>query len=78
QIHPGRFETPSSAYTLVNSGGSIIIHHNEREITISLECNNLLNKNYFDHLSRFKEYRIHNIGRNISLNINYPFIIKTK
>lgn len=78
QNHPARFETSTNAYILVNAGGSLIFHHHEREITISLAGNNLLDKNYFDHLSRFKEYGIHNIGRNISLNLNYPFLIKTK
>lgn len=78
QNHPARFETSTNAYILVNAGGNIILHHHERDITISLAGNNLLDKNYFDHLSRFKEYGIHNIGRNISLNLNYPFLIKTK
>jgi hypothetical protein len=35
-----------------------------------------LNTNYYDHLSRFKAYGIHNIGRNIVLNIQIPFDIK--
>jgi iron complex outermembrane receptor protein len=78
QTHPARFETPTSAYTLLNGGASLSIHHPGRDITISLQANNILNKTYYDHLSRFKEYGIHNIGRNIAININYPFLTKTK
>ncbi|MDQ6755809.1 MAG: TonB-dependent receptor, partial [Bacteroidota bacterium] len=78
QRHPAQFETPTAAYTLINSGGSFVFHTSERDISFSIAANNILNKNYYDHLSRFKEYGIHNIGRNISLNINYPFNLKTK
>ncbi|MEP6617360.1 MAG: TonB-dependent receptor [Ginsengibacter sp.] len=77
QNHPARFETSSRGYMLLNIGGMLVLNR-ERKITFSLMGNNILNKNYFDHLSRFKEYGIHNIGRNISLNINYPFLIKKK
>ncbi|MEP6595044.1 MAG: TonB-dependent receptor [Ginsengibacter sp.] len=78
QTHPAQFETGTSAYFLLNAGGSLIIYKVKRSITISIAANNVLNKNYYDHLSRFKEYRIHNTGRNIALNINYPFLIKQK
>lgn len=78
QKHPAQFETPTAAYTLINAGASLVLHKTERDITLSIAANNILNKNYYDHLSRFKEYSIHNIGRNISININYPFKLKTK
>jgi iron complex outermembrane receptor protein len=76
QVHPAQFETSTGAYFLLNASGSLILNKSERNISISVAANNLLNKNYYDHLSRFKEYGIHNIGRNIALNINYPFLIK--
>jgi len=76
QHHPAQFETPTAAYTLLNAGGSAVIKKSKKEITVSLSANNILNKNYYDHLSRFKEYGIHNIGRNISLNLHYPFTLK--
>ena len=78
QKHPAQFETTTAAYTLINAGASLELHKTERDITLSITANNILNKNYYDHLSRFKEYSIHNIGRNISININYPFNLKTK
>ncbi len=73
QNRPAQFETQTASYTLLNAGGSAVIKKSKREITISLSANNILNKNYYDHLSRFKKYGIHNIGRNISLNLHYPF-----
>jgi iron complex outermembrane receptor protein len=78
QTRPAAYETPTKPYFLLNAGSKITLHKSERDIVISLAGNNLLNKNYFDHLSRFKEYGIHNIGRNISLNLHYPLLLKNK
>jgi len=75
QDHPAEFETPTDAYWLLNAG----IHGNwqtkKRAFIVSLTGTNLLNRNYYDHLSRFKEYGIHNIGRNIIVHLNIPFTI---
>ncbi|MEP6712521.1 MAG: TonB-dependent receptor, partial [Ferruginibacter sp.] len=75
QNHPAQFETPTTGYTLLNAGVSGVVYAGKNDITISIAGNNLLNKNYYDHLSRFKDYFIHNIGRNIAININIPFTI---
>jgi iron complex outermembrane receptor protein len=76
QNHPASHETKTDAYTLYNAGiGSSVVIKNE-VITFSLICNNLLNEYYYDHLSRFKYYGFHNIGRNIVLNIHIPFNFK--
>ena len=75
QTHPAQFETATDGYSLVNAGASAVISKGKKDITISIAGNNLLNKNYYDHLSRFKDYFIHNIGRNIAININIPFTI---
>jgi iron complex outermembrane receptor protein len=75
QDHPAEFETPTDACWLLNAG----IHGNwqtkSRTFMFSITGNNLLNRNYYDHLSRFKEYGIHNIGRNIIVHLNIPFTI---
>ncbi|HZJ60958.1 MAG TPA: TonB-dependent receptor, partial [Chitinophagaceae bacterium] len=59
QDHPAEFETPTDAYWLLNAG----IHGNwqtkSRTLVFSVTGNNLFNRNYYDHLSRFKEYGIH-------------------
>jgi len=75
QDHPAEFETPTDAYWLLNAG----IHGNwqtkSRTLVFSVTGNNLFNRNYYDHLSRFKEYGIHNIGRNIIVHLSIPFTI---
>ena len=75
QTHPAQFETPTSGYVLLNAGFNCSWETNARKITFSIIANNLLNENYFDHLSRFKDYGIHNIGRNIVMHITIPFLI---
>ena len=35
--------------------------------------NNLLDTEYYDHLSRFKKMSIHEMGRNFSFGLNYKF-----
>jgi iron complex outermembrane receptor protein len=72
QNHPAEFETATPGYNLLNAGASADFITNKKIINISIAANNILNKNYFDHLSRFKEYGIHNIGRNVVLNVHIP------
>lgn len=69
QNKPGDFETTTPAYYLVNASAGITIKSLKKMIEISISGNNLLNKTYYDHLSRFKYFGIYNIGRNISLNL---------
>lgn len=76
QDHPAKIETKTEQYTLFNAGLGTHLALKKEVINISIACNNLLNTNYYDHLSRFKAYGIHNIGRNIVLNIQIPFNIK--
>ena len=66
------YETPSSAYQLINLGctGSI---SNKYRIDYSFGVNNLLNVKYIDHLSRLKTYEIPNAGRNIYFKISLTF-----
>jgi len=73
QDHPAEFETPTSAYWLLNAGINGNWKTKRRTFIFSITGNNLLNRNYYDHLSRFKEYGIHNIGRNIIVHLNIPF-----
>lgn len=72
QDHPALFESNTGGYWLLNGGfyGSFMCK--QKEFKFSIAGNNLLNKNYYDHLSRFKDYGIHDIGRNIVLRLNIP------
>jgi iron complex outermembrane receptor protein len=78
QDHPAIFESPTDDYWLLNAGVSGSLQTKNRLLQFTLTGNNLLNENYFDHLSRFKDYGIHNIGRNIVLHFNNPFSFKQK
>ncbi len=63
------YETPSSAYQLINLSctGSFSAKH---QIDYSFGVNNLLNMRYIDHLSRLKTYEIPNPGRNIYIKFS--------
>ncbi len=72
QDHPAEFETSTAGYTLLNAGIGASLHMGNRTVTINIAGNNLLNKNYYDHLSRFRDYGIHNIGRNVVVHVHIP------
>jgi iron complex outermembrane receptor protein len=67
QNRPAQFETATKSYWLIQAG----IAGEWKKTGLSLQANNLLNKNYFDHLSRFKYYGIANMGRTIILSLNF-------
>ena len=67
QNHPAQFETSTAGYFLLHAG----VTGQWKKVSITLVCNNLLNVNYYDHLSRFKYYGIANMGRNIVLGMNF-------
>lgn len=81
-----QFETPTDGYTLVNAAvGTTFMLKNKQPLRFNLSANNLFNKAYYDHLSRFKPGRLdesnptegyYNQGRNISVGLYLPFILK--
>jgi iron complex outermembrane receptor protein len=73
QNTPNQFETSTKGYDLVNASIGTELHGVKNNFIISLCGNNLLNKAYYDHLSRFKYFGIYNIGRSISLNLKFQF-----
>lgn len=79
------FETPTSGYTLLRAGLATVITIGKQALRFNVSANNLLNKEYFDHLSRFKPGRlsetnptfgIYNPGRNVTFGISLPLNIK--
>jgi iron complex outermembrane receptor protein len=86
QSRVGEFETPTAGYTLLNAGvGTTVNLSKGQELTLYISGKNLLNKKYYDHLSRFKPGRldeadptfgIYNPGRNVTFGIVLPFNIK--
>ncbi|MEN9999073.1 MAG: hypothetical protein RI922_2063 [Bacteroidota bacterium] len=73
QNHPGQFETSTNDYALLNAGIGTSLKMNEKQLTISIAGNNLLNRAYYDHLSRFKYFGILNMGRSIVINCKLNF-----
>jgi len=63
-------EMKTPAYQLWNAGASFNMSSKERTYTFGVSVNNILNKAYYDHLSRLKYFGLLNPGRNISLNCN--------
>ncbi len=79
------FELATGAYSLVNASLSTELNIGKQSIRVQIAGNNLLNKAYFDHLSRFKPGRLDesnpnlgffNPGRNITFGIFVPLRLK--
>lgn len=76
QIHPAMFETESDGYFLLNAGIGADLNWFNQFVSLSVQADNLLNKNYIDHLSTLKDLGYNNMGRNICFSIKIPFVIK--
>ena len=67
------FEDATDGYTLLSIGLGGTVSLFKTPLNVRITGNNLLNKEYFSHLSRLKYDGIANIGRNISFGISAPF-----
>ncbi|MFI5251715.1 MAG: TonB-dependent receptor [Bacteroidota bacterium] len=68
------FETPTGGYTLFGMGFGGEITHKPSSINVDCSIENLFNRAYADHLSRYKNYAL-NPGRNLIFKISAPFEI---
>jgi iron complex outermembrane receptor protein len=66
QDRTGEFETPTDGYTLLDLFAQYRIDGSKLLHTVSINANNLLNQEYYDHLSRIKDLRPEP-GLNVSL-----------
>jgi iron complex outermembrane receptor protein len=73
QNHPGDFETATGSYWLLHASLQWVIHRDKKDIRLTVAGDNLLDKAYYDHLSRFKYYGIYNTGRSIQVSVSIPF-----
>lgn len=85
QTRTDTFEQPSSAYTLLNASCGTSLKFGRQEIKLNLSGTNLLNRAYYDHLSRFKPGRLdesnpdlgfYNPGVNLSFGVFIPLNLK--
>jgi iron complex outermembrane receptor protein len=80
------FELPTSGYSLLNASiGTTLKLGKLQRMTIYVAGKNLLNKAYYEHLSRFKPGRlsdedptlgIYNAGRSVTFGLTLPFTLK--
>lgn len=75
------FETPTTGYTLFNASLGATLMLKKQALRFHIAANNLLDKAFYDHLSRFKPGRLdesnpglgfYNPGRNITFGIYLP------
>lgn len=71
QNNISEFETETNDYLLLSSGIGTNIQIYKSNFNVYLTATNLLNKEYFAHLSRLKADGIYNMGRNIILGVNF-------
>lgn len=76
QNHPSQYETNTPAYNLVNMGFGFDLKVNRQLLNFNVSANNLLNIDYYDHLSTLKDLGLYDMGRNISFSVRIPFSIK--
>ena len=71
QKNSSAFETNTNDYTQINLGFGGSIKLGKSTVDLTLNANNLLNKEYINHLSRLKADGILNMGRNVILGMNF-------
>lgn len=78
QNHPALFETATPDYLLVHFSTGITATFGRQPVQLDLTCRNLLNKAYYDHLSRLKYYGLYNQGINIIFSASTPLNLRNK
>ena len=66
------FETQTNGYTLFDAGIGTSVQTKNGKINLWITGQNLGNKLYYNHLSRYKPAGIYNPGRNITFGISVP------
>ncbi|MDR6785941.1 iron complex outermembrane receptor protein [Pedobacter africanus] len=68
------FETQTDGYTLLDAGIGTSINTKRGKLNLWITGQNLLDKQYYNHLSRYKPVNIYNPGRNVTFGISVPFL----
>ena len=70
------FETSTPGYVLVHLKAGTQCKIGRQEMTLFINGSNLLNKTYFDNMSRLKEIGVNGMGRSIDFGALIPFGLK--
>ncbi len=73
QNNPAEFETRTAGYYLLNASIGSSLRLSNTHMNFSLAVNNLLNRQYVDHLNMLKPLGYYNMGRNVSIGLNINF-----
>ncbi len=76
QNNPSDFELASDGYNLVNLGFGFDVQLKRNRLSFNIKASNLLNVQYYDHLSSLRDLEIYNMGRNIMIGMRVPFNLK--
>ncbi|MDR0420787.1 MAG: TonB-dependent receptor [Prevotellaceae bacterium] len=66
------YELLTADYFLLNAGLTFELAWNKQRLLINIAASNLLNKTYYDHLSRYKTDGIYSMGRNFNVKLSIP------
>ena len=67
------FEEKTDGYSVLNLSGNYMTSFLDNDLNLFWRVSNVFDKEYYDHLSRLKTAGIHEMGRNISVGLNYKF-----
>ncbi|GHT28264.1 TonB-dependent receptor [Bacteroidia bacterium] len=73
QNRVAQYETTTGAYNLLNAGLAFEFHFGKQKVLLNTVVNNIFNQKYYDHLSRYKQDDIYNMGRNFTIRLSLPF-----
>ncbi|GHU94033.1 TonB-dependent receptor [Bacteroidia bacterium] len=73
QNRVAQYETTTAAYNLVNAGVAFEFHFGKQKVLLNAAASNIFNQRYYDHLSRYKQDEIYNMGRNFTIRLSLPF-----
>ena len=76
QNHPSEFEMATDGYNLVNLGFGFNVKAGKQLVSFNVTATNLLNIDYYSHLSTLKDLGFYDMGRNVSFSVKIPFALK--
>ncbi|MCB0401256.1 MAG: TonB-dependent receptor [Flavobacteriales bacterium] len=70
------YETPTLTYVLLNASVGAELMIGKQPLELNIGVTNLLDRKYFNHLSRLKQQGIYDMGRNVVVGLRIPIQVK--